>query len=468
VYPIRWLLFGLAVALAAYTEPSSDSPVRLGCRTAAYPAPEWSSAAISIADTHTVCVSDAFEDVSPLRAEIKRLGFAVKTKGGCGLALDVALGGVPSFAGLPPDWQHYADGYAWVGTPTNQTWSFTIYALSPDAAHYAVHALLSLISTDARTVPQAAADWPRFTQRGVIEGFYNRYFTAKERSTTLQLMHELRQNVYFYAPKDDVYAGYKWWEPYPANVAAQIASSAHEARSLGIDFVFGISPTLSTNAVNDTAELETSFRFTSSDDYWALVAKLESIEKLGVSRFPVQFDDVAGELYHPEDRARFATMAQAHVDLANRLVARFGSLIFVGSVYTAQTSGWQDYVQEIGASLDPSIRVMWTGPNTFSSTMVPADLEPVNQLLGRQVSIWDNWPTEAMPVSGRDPQLYTATEVMLTNATLVGDIGHPVADFWKVLGSIGAYNWSPTTYSADSAYADWQPILTKMLACQSQ
>ena len=327
---------------------------------------------------------------------------------------------------------------------------------SSSHAHQAMHALAAAVYRGS--VPASLEDAPAFSRRGVIEGFYNRYFSPVERRTTLRLMHQLDQNSYLYAPKDDAFAGYRWREPYPDGSALRAAAS--EAAQLGIDFFYGISPTLATNGHGSG-----DFRFTSDEDFAALVQKLDSLRALGVVHFAVLFDDAALHLVHDEDRAAFAGAAAAHADLANRLNARFGPLWVVPAFYNSQLLGGDHYLDDLGANLDGDIEVMWTGSTTWSPTIAPGNLAAVNHKLGRKVLLWDNWPLSAEPVSGRDAELYGSASGILTNATLVGDFGHSVADFWRVLGPLADYSWNPGAYDAATSFSRWQSALPTALGC---
>jgi beta-N-acetylglucosaminidase-like protein len=463
----RLLLVAALAGWAACTPDAAVSPVAVACQTPSYPRVEWSTPMPWAGGSPAVCVSPALAAATPVLDELATLGFAVVTKGHCALDLELSFDAPPAAAEMPMEWQQHVDGYAWIGQLNGSLWTFTLYAKSPRAVDYGFHALLSLIAAQPPELPRAAADWPRFPRRGVIEGYYNQPLSAGERSTTLVLMHQLRQNSYLYAPKDDPYAGYDWRDAYSKDAATDVAAAAAQAAKLGIDFIFGISPTLAANGANSQFGRETSIRFSSADDFAALVAKLRSVKALGVSHFAVLFDDVDSQLFHAEDRAAFSTLAQAHSSLANRLAPEFGGdLLFVGDFYNSSATGWQGYIQELGQTLLPSIDVMWTGPSTFSRTIANADIIAVNNVLGRQVAIWDNWPVEAIPVGGRDPQLFNVTTTMMTNATLIGDYGHPAKDFWKVLGPIAAYAWDPIGYSPDDAYSTWQGTLEQLLSCK--
>jgi hyaluronoglucosaminidase len=453
------MFLSLAVGVAGCN--SSHPPiVDLACANVGYPAPKWRRSASVTATIHSVCLDASTPATQLFRAEIQRLGFS-STSDGCDLALTISAA-QPEDSDVPADWQSHAEGYAWTvdGAGTSPI-GVTIFAGTDGGAHAALHAIIeSFAQTGA--LATAAADWPSFERRGVIEGFYNRYFSRDERTFTLGLMHQLRQNAYLYAPKDDEYAGYRWRDPYPAEAAGDIQSAASVAADLGIDFVYGISPTLSTNGKDPQG----SIRFSSDTDFDLLLGKLKSLQALGVSHFAIQFDDASQSLQHPEDQAVFPTEADAHAALANRLVSALGGrLLFVGGYYSSLTAGWQAYNDRLGALLDPAVDVMWTGPAVFSQRIEVADLTPIDQLLQRNVVLWDNWPTSRMPVDGRAADLFNGAEGILTNATLVGDFGHPVEDFWSVLGPIADYSWDPATYDSGDSFATWQATLARSLSC---
>ena len=436
----------LAVALAG-CETRPPRSIAAACVVLPARALEWQSADTIGPHVGSMCVPP---ELGIFARELEERGIVVGETS-CDLALTVSFAASPD---VPVDWSAHPDGFAWAVTGT----TVEIAARTLRGAHYAAHAIVSSIAA----LPTRAADWPRFATRGVIEGFYNRYSTVQERAFTLSLMHQLAENTYLYSPKGDPYVGLEWRELYAGQAAADIRAAAGLADTLDIDFVFGIAPTLATTNGDPT----TSIRFSSEVDHGALRDKLAGMHALGVSRFSIQFDDAAGELYWPEDRAKYATLAGAHAALANRLVAELDApLLFVGTAYNSASPAWHAYNIELGQRLDPRIQVMWTGPVTFSPTIGPDDLVDIDLALGRQVVLWDNWPEAAMPVTGRDPLLYTGTQALLTNATLVGDFGNPVHDFWKVLGPLADYAWAPEHYDADVDYAGWQPRLAQLEGC---
>lgn len=475
--PIPFVAVVFLSSIAACTQSSlADRIAPSACRSLARTPLAWESSARLERAPQMLCVSDRLEVITPVREELVSYGIPVATASrirDCDVVLDAEMFAKPENTNMPVEvdaqWQSSLDGFAWSSpAEAGDGTTFTIFANSTRGVHHGVHALATALMRPMRSatpsgsaavyrVALAAADWPRFPIRGVIEGYYNRYQSRSERASTMGLMHEVRENTYLYAPKNDPFGTRRWRDPYDGAAAADIAAAAADASRLGIDFVYGISPMR--GKLGDAGY--EPIQFSNDADVAALIAKLHSLETLGVRRFALLFDDVKEDFVWAADRDRYATLVDAHIDVSNRVAEAVGApLWFVGTLYSDQFAGWQSYVGALGKKLDPSIEVMlWTGPLVFSKTLSAGELAAVNAALGRQVYIWDNWPTQKEPVQGRSADLYGATPAMMTNATLVGDSGHPIDDFWRVLGPLGSYAWDPSTYDANADYADWQALM---------
>jgi hyaluronoglucosaminidase len=304
---------------------------------------------------------------------------------------------------------------------------------------------------------RGVVDWPGFAMRGVIEGFYGPPWTIDERRQTLRRMARLRMNTYLYGPKDDPYHRVKWAEPYPDEVARQIADAAREAAKHEIDFIWSVSPGYGSYMYE--APPETSIEYGSTEAFATLTRKIEQVRALGVTRIALFLDDVKDELPHAADRARYATLVDAQIDLVNRLQQYLGTrLLFVGTRYTELMPGWQDYNRALGAGLDANVDVMWTGPLIFSDVLTPAKLAEIDGYLKRKVILWDNWPPLLRAPEGRSPDLPLAAGGILSNAVLSEGAANPIGDFWQVLGPIADYAWNPESYQAASSFATWRSL----------
>ena len=251
-----------------------------------------------------------------------------------------------------------------------------------------------------------------FTHRGVIEGFYGTPFAHEDRLWLIEQLGAWGMNRYVYAPKDDPLHRSRWREPYPEEFAKRFAELVGCGERAGVEVGFAISPGL-------------SIRYGSRDDRAALIAKLRSFRAQGVRFFGLCLDDVSSALAHAEDRADFASLAAAHVALAHELAASLGddaTLWLVPTDYLGVAA--TDYLEELGASLDPRIEVGWTGRTTCSPTIELAEARARAATLRRRLLVWDNVPVSDGPMRpmlhlepyvGRAPQLAECVSGVLLN-----------------------------------------------------
>src|SRR5690554_4362761 len=152
-----------------------------------------------------------------------------------------------------------------------------------------------------------------FALRGVIEGFYGQPWTHAQRLSLMDFLAGHGYNLYVYAPKDDPYHRERWREPYPPSQLNELRELAARARSVGVAFCFAVSPGLSLRYADDT-ELN------------RLWAKLEPLVQAGVTHVGLFIDDIPPHLVHPEDQARFPSLAEAQAHVVQRLLERLGPL----------------------------------------------------------------------------------------------------------------------------------------------
>ncbi len=311
--------------------------------------------------------------------------------------------------------------------------------LAPAAKHIA-------LNRSRRSISVTVVDYPSFPERGIVEGFYGTPWSHQDRLEVLRFEGQHGMNVYYYAPKDDPYHRKLWQEPYPPAEMKRLEDLAGAARANFVNFCFAISPGL-------------SMVYSSDDDFAKLTAKLDSVGKLGVNRFALFLDDVPPELQHPEDRARFKTLAEAHVYVINKLNAYLKSqsaenrLIVTPTVYTNEW-GSRDYIRELGAGADPDVALVWTGPRVVSPAITVAQAREWGELLHRPPLIWDNFPVNdgipwrpnLGPLTGRDPDLPSAVAGLFSNpmsqahASLIP------------LQTIADYLWNSRAYNAVSSH----------------
>lgn len=284
------------------------------------------------------------------------------------------------------------------------------------------------------------ADFPMFPIRGVVEGFYGQPWSHTDRLGVLRFEGQVGMNFYLYGPKDDPYNRELWRDPYPAVQQKQIEELATVARENFVDFSFAISPGL-------------SMTYSSEADFQTLARKLQGAHALGVTNFALLLDDVPQDLTHPEDKVRFHSLAQAHVQLINHLyeflhsLSPAISLIVCPTTYTNQW-GSRDYIRELGAGVRPEVPLMWTGTEVIPPTITVEQAKEWGVWLHRKPLIWDNYPTNdgntsmlnLDPLRGRAPQLFTGTSGLISNPM------NQAHASMIPLQTISDYLWNPVMY----------------------
>ena len=252
-----------------------------------------------------------------------------------------------------------------------------------------------------------------FQTRGVIEGFYGPPWSYQDRLDVLRFMGKVGLNTYFYAPKDDPYHRERWRDPYPAEDIARLAELVRVGREAGVNVWFAISPGL-------------SMTYSSDADYAALLAKLDAVHAVGVRDVGLFLDDVPETLLHPEDRARFSSLAQAHAyvirKLKSDLDARDVGLLVAQTTYT-NVFGSRDYLKELGQLLPPSVPLIWTGVDVISFAITVPEARQWGDWIGRKPAVWDNYPVNDFarwrpflgPIRGRVPDLWEYVAGFVSN-----------------------------------------------------
>ncbi len=338
-----------------------------------------------------------------------------------------------------------------------------IKAAAPEGLHNALLRIPEMLAIpaaklDAELIPRpqsvriadhgarcVIADYPSFPVRGVVEGFYGKPWSQSDRLAILRFEGRHGMNLYLYGPKDDPYHRRLWRDPYPPEQLRRLGELARAARENFVDFSFAISPGL-------------SMTYSSDADFQALVRKIDSVRRLGVTHFALFLDDVPQELVHAEDRARFHSLAQAHVQLLHRVYDYLQSLspsYRLTVCPTTYTNEWgsRDYIRELGAGLRPEIPLNWTGTEVIPPAIT---VEQANQWAGslhRKPLVWDNYPTDdgnnalpnIDPLRGRDAKLFTAVSGLFSNPmnqahlTLIP------------LETVSDYLWNATAYDPQAS-----------------
>jgi hypothetical protein len=214
---------------------------------------------------------------------------------------------------------------------------------------------------------------------GIIEGFYGKPWTWAERAATVEFLAPHGYRFYLYAPKFDAHLRRHWQEPYPNAEASALAALGETCRAAGVRFGVGLSP----------YEIFRGFDGAARD---ALARKLAFFDEIGVRDLAILFDDMRGDT--PDLAARQVEIVHwaAERTRADRVIvcpSYYSDDPVLDRAFSPRPAG---YVEHLGAGLDPSTQIMWTGEEVCSREITPGHLERVTNQLRRKPFLWDNYP----------------------------------------------------------------------------
>lgn len=297
--------------------------------------------------------------------------------------------------------------------------------------------LESPISQNGKTVPCLEVnDYPVFPYRGIVEGFYGTPWSHKVRLSLIDFYGRNKLNTYVYGPKDDPYhSSPNWRKPYPADQARNIHELVEACDKNRVEFVWAIHPG------KDIKWNE--------EDYNNLKHKFDLMYQLGVRSFAIFFDDISGEGTNPAKQ----------VELLNRLTKEFvkvkGDVSPLIICPTDYSRAWANPTPEgslsvYGCTLDPSVRVFWTG-DVVCSDITRSTLAWVNSRIKRPALVWWNYPvTDYVRHIVLQGPVY-GLENTITAGEMTGLLSNPMehGEASKLaLYSVADYAWNPTAYNA--------------------
>lgn len=358
---------------------------------------------------------------------------------GTGTASAAAAGYLPEGMTVPEQAEGYAITTTRVGVPT-------AVLLGTDAAGTRYGATtLSRMVLDGTLHGATVSDWPLMTVRGVVEGFYGAPWSHEARTDVLAFMGDQALNTYIYAPKDDPYLRTRWRELYPEAELSQMAGLVAAARTHHVDLVVALSP-------------GGDICYTSQADFEATVAVFDQLRSIGVTRLAVALDDIPGSVGCESDRAAHGesptALVAAQSSYLNRLQDEYlrpnglPDLIVVPTEYTGTGPSAAKTTQ--ARTLDPSVRVQWTGEGIVTEAITSQQAAETAQAYDTDgLIIWDNYPVNdgdnaerlfLGAVTGRDPHLHEQVEGLTSNPMIQAYASMPV------LASYGSYTWNGPAY----------------------
>ncbi len=217
------------------------------------------------------------------------------------------------------------------------------------------------------------------SRTGVIEGFFGREWTWQERADYAAFLAQHGYSYYIYAPKGDRHLRQDWSLPWPAETAEQVRGLRQAYKAAGVEFGVGLSPFDVQQNYNDQARTD-------------LMKKVEELNGYELDILCVLFDDMKGDV---------PNLAQTQADIVHRLAEKTNAshLICCPSYYSTDPvlervfgKMPENYLEDLGRLLDPSVDIFWTGPLVCSVDYPREHLKETAQLLGRKPFLWDNYP----------------------------------------------------------------------------
>lgn len=202
---------------------------------------------------------------------------------------------------------------------------------------------------------------------GIVEGFYRRPYTFKQRLDLIDFISTLGLNTYIYGPKADPYHRKNWHRTYPRIKLQEFRELNDRCADRSINFVYALTPLQNPNLPE-------------------VMKKIDSIKELGVTNFSLFFDDI--------DIPLTQTAAQLQVQLTNRLhdhlMSTFDRVTL--SFCPTQYRGYEEteYIAYIATNLKREIDVFWTGEHVVSQEITESDVSKITKIMKRPVLIWDN------------------------------------------------------------------------------
>lgn len=345
------------------------------------------------------------------------------------------------------------EGFTVAATKTSSQITAEVGLTLDHVLRYALNALKNWIDSGAAS-PLSLTDGPDFAVRGVVEGFYGKPWTHAQKLKGIEYFADYNMNTYFLAPKDDPLQRFNWRSSFTSEYLKETAELINHGKLHAVDFVLCVSPGLSVEYSNES-------------DVDAVVNRFKQLTDLGATHFGMLWDDIAWEMQHDSDNAKYVSTAQAHADFTNRVWNKLISYneraqLTVCPMHYAGR-GNEPYLIDLGRELKSRINLMWTGRQICSEYLDIADAVIFERSALRPALYWDNFPVNdgglqvnlyIGPLRGREKGLHKFSAGLLSN---------PMLQFEASLipiSTIGDYLWNGQSYDPEKA---WETALTRVI-----
>ncbi|MGN1280305.1 MAG: beta-N-acetylglucosaminidase domain-containing protein, partial [Succinivibrio sp.] len=219
------------------------------------------------------------------------------------------------------------------------------------------------------------------TSIGIIEGFYGTPYSQADRKDLFSFVSSCGYNYYIYAPKNDRSLRREWKTPFSDHEISFLKEMKCSCQQNGLEFGIGISPIDITQ--NMCSDLE------------ILIDKIKvCTNEIGASIIAVLFDDIRlYTSYEGDNQKHIINTVCEHLSGNNIRVVFCPTYYSFDPILNKCFGDRPDsYFGDITDGLLPNIEVFWTGNKVLSKSITPEDVSRISSLLGRKVTIWDNYP----------------------------------------------------------------------------
>lgn len=305
--------------------------------------------------------------------------------------------------------------------------------------YYAVITLGSLLDGKQLDMVEIS-DSPDVPVRGVIEGFYGEPWSHEDRLSIIEFCGQHKMNTYVYAPKDDAKHREKWRELYTDNEKIKMSELINCANKNCVDFVYAISPGLDIN-----------YGTNYESDKATLIAKCESMYKLGVRNFALLLDDIPSRT--AKDANNHAMLVN---DFRNEFYAMHSDLAALVCVFTEYFDNYitEKYTYTLAKKLNDKVIIIWTGVSVSSLKMTKTTFNLPNSIYNRKMMVWYNYPVNDYV----ENNLFTdGVRELFPNLkdSISGFVSNSMnqAEASKIpLFTIADYLWNTSAYNHDESY----------------
>lgn len=202
---------------------------------------------------------------------------------------------------------------------------------------------------------------------GIVEGFYRRPYSFRERLDLIKFLSKVGLNTYVYGPKQDIYHRAKWFAQYPKSKMREFKELNMLSLSNKINFNYALSPM-------------------SQPIIKKIINKVHAMVEIGISQFSLFYDDITVPLSEATAFDQAAT--------ANELLAFLKKKISKPVLFFCPTQyhGYREteYIKTISSKLNNNIKIFWTGPRIVSKRIDSSHLKKITRIIKKKPLIWDN------------------------------------------------------------------------------